>query len=216
MASRVRRRFRLTRGGNPNLVVMNYTRGDSIRECCRSLERLSFITLRFVAVPPAANTPIRSYPLPPITQPPAFVMGPRSPFKDQPYQPHSPSSANIPSPLGAGLGMGGGGGGMSQQAAMIAQQNSNMEMLERRREREREMRPPGHIPPPGPMPVSRGASTVEQYSSIVNSVNRGQKRTILEVRVFTILLEWILKSGQTKPISLPAPWPSRDIVETMS
>ncbi|SJL07776.1 uncharacterized protein ARMOST_11126 [Armillaria ostoyae] len=111
-AWRVRRRFRLTKGGHPQLHFMHYSRGQAI------------------PVPQQLmNQPIRVYPLRPVSEPAVFVCGDKAGQKVYP-----PGVAQAPN-VGMGIGM---GMGMNmQQQAMLAQQNSSMEMLERKRERER-------------------------------------------------------------------------------
>lgn len=59
-ASRVRRRYRLTHGGHPNIVLVHYSRGHA------------------KPVPPAMNIPVRNYPLPMINEPPMYVLGEKS------------------------------------------------------------------------------------------------------------------------------------------
>lgn len=61
VAQRTRRMFRLLKGGHPSMAILHYSRGPP------------------VPIPPQiANTPIRSYPLPPITEPGIFVFGDRA------------------------------------------------------------------------------------------------------------------------------------------
>ncbi|KIM74153.1 hypothetical protein PILCRDRAFT_828437 [Piloderma croceum F 1598] len=84
-AWRVRRRFRLTKGGHPQLVLVHYGRG--------------------VAAPiisSLATQPVRPYPLRQVNEPALYVMGDKMGQKVYPGG----------HPLGAGGGMGGGGGGM--------------------------------------------------------------------------------------------------------
>ncbi|KAF9219133.1 hypothetical protein BS17DRAFT_789878 [Gyrodon lividus] len=142
-AWRVRRRYRLLKGGHPQITLVHYTRGPAIQ-----------------IVPSLLNTPVRQYPLRQITEPSVYVMG------DKAGQKVYPPGAGPPPPQGP-MGMNPQAMGMNQQAtnpqamamnqqamnvqamgmspqtmvmnpqAMIAQQNNNMEALERRRERER-------------------------------------------------------------------------------
>jgi len=138
-AWRLRRRYRLTKGGHPHITLVHYTRGPVIQ-----------------TIPSLLNSPVRQYPLRQITEPPVYVMG------DKAGQKVYPPSAGPPPPQGPmgmnpqAMGMNQPGMGMPPQAmnpqamgmnpqgigmspqAMLAQQNSNMESLERRRERERE------------------------------------------------------------------------------
>ncbi|KAG7445710.1 uncharacterized protein BT62DRAFT_981111 [Guyanagaster necrorhizus] len=111
-AWRVRRRYRLTKGGHPQLILMHYSRGQPI------------------AVPPQfLNQPIRVYPLRPVTEPAVFVCGDKTGQKV--YPPGMAPGPNVGMGMGMGIGMN------MQQQAMLAQQNNNMEILERKRERER-------------------------------------------------------------------------------
>ncbi|KAF8967124.1 hypothetical protein BDZ97DRAFT_1656982 [Flammula alnicola] len=135
-ASRVRRRYRLTKGGHPQLMLVHYTRGPPTH------------------IPPnLMNQPVRAYPLRPVNEPAVFVTGEKSGQKV--YPPgvgpmHGGSGPSNMPPATIGIGM-----NFNQQQAMLAQQNSNMEALERRRERERQQErasqrndPTGGRPPP--------------------------------------------------------------------
>ncbi|KDR82618.1 hypothetical protein GALMADRAFT_238026 [Galerina marginata CBS 339.88] len=123
-ASRVRRRYRLVKGGNNQFVLVHYTRGPA------------------TLVPPALmSQPIRAYPLRPVNEASVYVTGDKTGQKVYP-QGVGPMHAGgvgpgpVPGPAPPatiGLNM-----NYSQQQAMLAQQSSNMEALERRRERERE------------------------------------------------------------------------------
>ncbi|KAG8214832.1 NADP-dependent oxidoreductase domain-containing protein [Butyriboletus roseoflavus] len=138
-AWRVRRRYRLIKGGHPHITLVHYTRGPMIQ-----------------TVPSLMNSPVRQYPLRQINDPPVYVMGDKTgqkayPPSSAPPPPQGPIGMS-PQPMGMNqpgmgmvpqgmnpqaMGMSPQGIGMTQQA-MLAQQNSNMESLERRRERERE------------------------------------------------------------------------------
>ncbi|TFK74744.1 hypothetical protein BDN72DRAFT_868414 [Pluteus cervinus] len=113
-AWRVRRRYRLQKGGHPQLVLVHYTRGP----VAPILQNL-------------INQPVRPYPLPQVTNPAVFVMGEKAGQKIYPQGagPTHTSAAPMPPP---GMPI-----NFSQQQAMVAQQNSAMEAMERRRERER-------------------------------------------------------------------------------
>lgn len=58
-AWRVRRRYRLIRGGHPAFVLVHYTRSPQPQPI----------------MPQLASQPVRSYPLRPVTEPPMFVLG---------------------------------------------------------------------------------------------------------------------------------------------
>ncbi|KAF8549526.1 hypothetical protein OG21DRAFT_1515109 [Imleria badia] len=137
-AWRLRRRYRLIKGGHPQITLVHYTRGPMIQP-----------------VPSLLNSPVRQYPLRQITELPVYVMGEKAGQKAYPQStgPPTPQGPMGMSPQAMGMnqpGMGMPPQGMPPQAmgmnpqgigmtpqAMLAQQNSNMESLERRRERER-------------------------------------------------------------------------------
>ncbi|KAI0345581.1 hypothetical protein BDW22DRAFT_1324421 [Trametopsis cervina] len=112
-ASRVRKRYRLTKGGHPQLVLVHYARGQS------------------TAILPALNQPVRSYPLRQPNEPAIFVLGPR---QGQKVYPGGASPAGLPVP-DRGMGPGPMGVGFGDQQAMLAHRNST---LERRNRAERE------------------------------------------------------------------------------
>ncbi|KAH9932751.1 uncharacterized protein BXZ73DRAFT_46662 [Epithele typhae] len=134
-AYRVRRRFRMYKGGHPQLMLIHYSRGQS------------------TTIVPSLNSPARNYPLRPVNEPAIFVLGERQGQKVYPNGVAPPLAAsadrgivqfNMPPNVGAGAGMGGMGGMGAgplpgNPAAMLAHQNSNMEVLERRAQRERGM-----------------------------------------------------------------------------
>ncbi|KAI5989949.1 hypothetical protein EDD15DRAFT_2282944 [Pisolithus albus] len=131
-AWRVRRRYRLHRGGHPQLVLVHYARGPAIQ-----------------IIPSLLSSPVRQYPLRQITEPSVYIMG------EKMGQKVYPSGSAPPPPPQAPMGMPPHPMGVNQQSmnppvinvnspgmamnpqAMLAQQNSAMEALERRRERER-------------------------------------------------------------------------------
>lgn len=109
-AWRVRRRFRLTRGGHQQLVLIHYGRGNPI------------------PIIPSLNQPVRAYPLRAINEPAVFVLGDKTGQKVYP---------NTGAPIGMGerqpsIGFGAGMGAPANPHALLAQQNSNLEALERR------------------------------------------------------------------------------------
>ncbi|KAI0265690.1 hypothetical protein BC834DRAFT_878455 [Gloeopeniophorella convolvens] len=108
VASRVRRRFRLLKGGHPFLTLVHYSRGQSI------------------PVPPALQAqPVRQYPLRPHNEQAAFVLGERQGQR----VPASGGVGGMPPAMAVG--------GRPDAQAMLAQQNREMEALERRTQRER-------------------------------------------------------------------------------
>jgi len=122
-ASRVRRRYRLTKGGHSQLILLYYTRGQS------------------TPIAPSLNQPIRAYPLRTPNEPAVYVIGEKMGQKVYPNQGGPPGGgppmerqSSMPSgamgPMGMNFGMGG------NPAALLAQQNQNMEAMERR-QRER-------------------------------------------------------------------------------
>ncbi|KAF5309335.1 hypothetical protein D9611_014001 [Ephemerocybe angulata] len=132
-AWRLRRRYRLVKGGHPSLVLVHYTRGPPAP-----------------ISPGVANLPVRVYPLRTVNEPPTIVIGDKAGQKFYPpgtpgpgmQPPPPPSAVNAP----GGPTIPGGPPGMGNMAfnhpgataAMVNQQNAAMEQLERRRERERE------------------------------------------------------------------------------
>ncbi|KAF7768088.1 hypothetical protein Agabi119p4_7331 [Agaricus bisporus var. burnettii] len=111
-AWRFRRRYRLIKGGHPQLVLVHYTRGPPAP-----------------INPTLFNQPVRVYPLRGITESGVFVAGERAGQKAQPPQ---GNMMHNQMPSGGMPAM-----GIHQQQAMLAHQNSNMEMMERR-QRERQ------------------------------------------------------------------------------
>ncbi|KAF8895260.1 hypothetical protein BD779DRAFT_713598 [Infundibulicybe gibba] len=115
-AWRCRRRYRLHKGGHPQLVLVHYTRGPGTP-----------------IVPSLINQPVRAYPLRGITEPAVYISGDKAGQKV--FPPGAPMHAPPPSapPMqNPGMGM-----NFNQQQAMVARRNEEMEILERRRERER-------------------------------------------------------------------------------
>ncbi|KAJ7272616.1 hypothetical protein B0H12DRAFT_1200111 [Mycena haematopus] len=112
-AFRQRRRYRIIKGGHPQLILVHYSRGP-----------LAPI------VPSLMNQPVRGYPLRIYNEPAVYVVGEKAGQKVYP-----PGAGPQPG------GMGGGpmGIGFNPQQAM-AQQNNSMALLERRREQEQRAR----------------------------------------------------------------------------
>ncbi|KZP09124.1 hypothetical protein FIBSPDRAFT_1052009 [Athelia psychrophila] len=130
-AWRVRRRYRLTKGGHPQLVLVHYARGNPAP-----------------INPSLAAQPIRSYPLRQVSEPPLYVIGDK--VGQKAYPAGAPAHGQQPQMgAGPGGGMGGMGGGVGQigMQNMLAQQNREMEALERRGG-QRQGR--GMAPGPGP------------------------------------------------------------------
>ncbi|KAL0577158.1 hypothetical protein V5O48_004835 [Marasmius crinis-equi] len=115
-AWRVRRRFRLSKGGMPSLWIVHYTRGNGAP-----------------IMPSLMNQPVRAYPLRPINEPALFIAGEKMGQKVYP-----PGAGPPPGGRGGpGPGMPGAPGmpmNMHQQQAMLAQQNNRMEMMDGRRD----------------------------------------------------------------------------------
>lgn len=128
-AYRVRRRFRLVRGGSPQLYLVHYFAGQSMP-----------------IIPTLRGQPVRQYPLRPVNEPAMFVLGEKTGQKVMPPQRamqagHPAQAMGAPAGMPGMVGM---GGGMQHQAAMLAHQNREMEALERRQVRERATGMPGH------------------------------------------------------------------------
>jgi hypothetical protein len=82
-AWRIRRRYRLSKGGHPQLVLVHYGKGAGAP-----------------IIPTLAAQPVRSYPLRPFSEPSVYVMGdklgqkvypPGHPLQGQPYHPPAPA-----------------------------------------------------------------------------------------------------------------------------
>jgi len=107
-AFRVRRKFKLVKGGNPQLCLVHYSKGHPM------------------SIAPGLNTPVRSYPLAPSNQPMVYVLGEKAGQK-VPVQP--PQQQPAP-------GMGGMNYPNTAQS-MLAHQNRQMEAVERRNAEQR-------------------------------------------------------------------------------
>ncbi|KAF8073561.1 hypothetical protein FPV67DRAFT_752959 [Lyophyllum atratum] len=113
-AWRCRRRYRLIKGGNAQLVLVHYTQGPQTQ-----------------ILPSLMTQPVRNYPLRIVNEPAVYVSGDK--MGQKVYPPGTaPVQSSAPPMQQPGMPM-----NFSQQQAMVAQQNSSMEMLERRREQER-------------------------------------------------------------------------------
>ncbi|KAJ6561131.1 hypothetical protein DFH09DRAFT_1036005 [Mycena vulgaris] len=121
-AWRQRRRYRLQKGGHPQLVLVHYSRGPVAQ-----------------IMPALMNQPVRTYPLRVFNEPSVFVMGDKVGTKVFPNA--GPQ---------AGGGMGGMPIGMNFNSpqGMVAQQNNSMAMLDRRREQEQRARAGSSARPP--------------------------------------------------------------------
>ncbi|CAK5262558.1 unnamed protein product [Mycena citricolor] len=116
-AWRLRRRYRMLKGGHPGLVLVHYTRGPNAP-----------------IAPMYMNQPARAYPLRPVNEPAVYILGEKVGTKV--FPPGHPNAGAIVGP-GPGPGM---GGNFNSPQAMLAQQNNNMAMMERRREQEQRAR----------------------------------------------------------------------------
>ncbi|KAI9443020.1 hypothetical protein H4582DRAFT_1922051 [Lactarius indigo] len=166
-ASRVRRRYRLVKGGHPFLVLVHYSRGQSI------------------PVPPPLQTqPVRQYPLRPHNEPAVFVLGER---QGQRIPPGGPIAGGMPPNVGVGVGIG--VSGRPDAQAMLAQQNREMEALERRSQRERSasMNPGPRQPPPPPQRLDEedSADELENISTRTLALTRYRRNHELMNEVFT-------------------------------
>ncbi|KAJ7460753.1 hypothetical protein FB451DRAFT_1270208 [Mycena latifolia] len=120
-AWRQRRRYRLQKGGHPQLVLVHYSRGPVAQ-----------------ILPALMNQPVRSYPLRVFNEPSVFVMGEKVGTKVFPNAgPQGGGMAGMP------MGM-----NFNSPQGMVAQQNNNMAMLERRREQEQRARAGSNARPP--------------------------------------------------------------------
>ena len=141
-ASRVRRRYRLQKGGHSQLVLVHYTRGPATRGLPNFNDHIVIwpqcLYPRLSDIQPALmNQPVRAYPLRTVNEPSVYVTGDKAGAKMYPpggSQMHAgPGGPGPMPPTTIGLAM-----NLNQQQAMISQQNNAMESLERRRERARD------------------------------------------------------------------------------
>ncbi|EJD51022.1 hypothetical protein AURDEDRAFT_84049 [Auricularia subglabra TFB-10046 SS5] len=104
VAQRVRRLYRLSRGGHPSLLLIHYSRSQP------------------APVPPhLLNIPARQYPLRPVNEPPYVPLGPQQQQQQQPG-PQTPQRHN---PAAAAH--------LQQRAAMLQQQSQEQDQRERQR-----------------------------------------------------------------------------------
>lgn len=195
VASRVRRRYRLVKGGHPFLILVHYSRGQSI------------------PVPPPLQTqPIRQYPLRPHNEPAVFVLGER---QGQRVSAGGPIAVGMPPNVGVGVGIG--VGGRPDAQAMLAQQNREMEALERRSQRERsasmnpgprQQQPP---PPPQRLDEEDSADELENISTRTLALTRYRRNHELMNEVFTHAA-----FGDKQPPKPPAPYSIFEKVELES
>ncbi|KAF9013334.1 hypothetical protein BDQ17DRAFT_1343234 [Cyathus striatus] len=162
-ASRVRRRFRFMKGGDPRLVLVHYSRGQPTP-----------------ILPTLINTPVRAYPLRPVSEPAVYVIGEKAGHKV--YPPAHPMAGGAPGgqpmpPPSIGLGM-----NLSQQQAMLAQQNNNMDALERRR---RERAASTSAPRPPVMEPEGSDDETELISTRTLALARYRRNHDLMNEVFT-------------------------------
>ncbi|KAJ7789092.1 hypothetical protein B0H14DRAFT_2945872 [Mycena olivaceomarginata] len=113
-AFRQRKRYRMTKGGHPQMILVHYSRGPVAQ-----------------IVPALMNQPVRTYPLRVFNEPAVYVVGDKAGQKVYP-----PGAGPQTGPMG-GMPM---GMGFNPQQAMVARQNNDMALLERRREQEQRAR----------------------------------------------------------------------------
>ncbi|KAI0251100.1 hypothetical protein BJV78DRAFT_508245 [Lactifluus subvellereus] len=179
VASRVRRRYRLVKGGHPYLVLVHYSRGQSIP-----------------VPPPLQAQPVRQYPLRPHNEQAVYVLGER---QGQRVPPPGPVGA-MPPNVGVGVG------GRPDAQAMLAQQNREMEALERRSQRERSasMNPGQQRQPPQPpqrLDEEDSADELEHISTRTLALTRYRRNHELMNEVFTHAA-----FGDKHPQKPPAPY----------
>ncbi|KAI0292392.1 hypothetical protein BC826DRAFT_936865 [Russula brevipes] len=194
VASRVRRRYRLTKGGHPFLVLVHYSRGQS------------------VSIPPAIQAqPVRQYPLRQHNEPAVFVLGERQGQRVPPAGPVGGMPPNVGVGVGAGVGVGVGVGGRPDAQAMLVQQNREMEALERRNQRERSasMNPvPRQPQPPQRLDEEDSADELEHISTRTLALARYRRNHELMNEVFTHAA-----FGDKHPPRRPAPYSTFDKAE---
>lgn len=123
VASRLRRRYRLQRGGNPGLCIVHYTRGPSMP-----------------VNPSLVSQPVRAYPLRTITEPNMYVAGEK--MRQPAYPPGAAPAPGVNYAGGISIPPG------ANPQALVAQQRSRMEALEGRGAREPTAALAGGRPPP--------------------------------------------------------------------
>ncbi|KAG8935338.1 hypothetical protein FRC02_008274 [Tulasnella sp. 418] len=186
-ASRVRRKYRFTKGNVPAVVLVHYTRGPAC------------------AIPPhMANIPVRSYPLVPSTEPAVFVMGEKAGQKVMMNPPAGPAVNHHHPPPGPhgippGVQMGhhlppshhvqAQAQAVNAQSAQLAAMNARKGTL------------PGvpGVPKPGPRP---GADDDEEDESDVIS-----HRDLATMR-FTRNHEFLAELFSPEPLPAPSSGPS--------
>ncbi|KAI6012978.1 hypothetical protein EDC04DRAFT_3121296 [Pisolithus marmoratus] len=220
-AWRLRRRYRLHRGGHPQLVLVHYTRGPAIQ-----------------IIPSLLNSAVRQYPLRQIAEPSVYVMGEKAGQKVYPSgsapppQPQAPMGMP-PHPMGINqqgmnppvVNINASGMGMNPQA-MLAQQNSAMEALERRRERERPRERGGSMSGgrPGPPRLDDDDSAGEEiWSFVMSSFIRGflDETETISTRTLAItryrrnheLMEEVFKQAAFGNTKRPVPQPAYSIFD---
>ncbi|KAI9448927.1 hypothetical protein F5148DRAFT_690415 [Russula earlei] len=169
VTSRVRRRYRLTKGGHPFLVLVHYSRGQSTQ------------------VPPALQVqPVRQYPLRQHNEPAVFVLGERQGQRVPPAGHVAGMPPNVGMGVGAGVGIG--VSGRPDAQAMLAQQNREMEALDRRGQRERSasMNPAQRQPqPPQRHDEEDDAEELEHISTRTLALTRYRRNHEFMNEVFT-------------------------------
>ncbi|KAG2118396.1 hypothetical protein DEU56DRAFT_838162 [Suillus clintonianus] len=155
-AWRMRRRYRLHKGGHPQLVLIHYSRVPPIQ-----------------IVPSLLNNPIRHYPLRQITDPPIYVMGDRAGQKAFPHA-AGPHQGGMPQ------------GGMNPQAMIAQQNSNMEAMERRReRERTRDGNGNvGQRPGPPRMDDDESADESELLSTRTLAITRYRRNHELMEEVF--------------------------------
>ncbi|KAI0292831.1 hypothetical protein B0F90DRAFT_1644717 [Multifurca ochricompacta] len=187
VASRVRRRYRLVKGGHPYLVLVHYSRGQSI------------------PVPPALQAqPVRQYPLRPHNEQAVFVLGERQGHRVPPTPTVAATAAAPGVPPNVAVG------GRADAQAILAQQNREMEALERRSQRERSasMNPGQPPPPPQRLDEEDSADELEHISTRTLALTRYGRNHELMNEVFMHAA-----FGDKHPPKPPAPFSIFDKAE---
>ncbi|EAU86102.1 hypothetical protein CC1G_07181 [Coprinopsis cinerea okayama7 len=155
-AWRVRRRYRLIRGGHPSLVLVHYTRQSPTP-----------------IIPALLDRPVRVYPLRPVTEPPVYVLGDK-----QGQKVFAQGSGMPPGPPGPGFAH-------PAQAALL-NQNRAFEQLDRRheREREKERAHQRNISAPGRHVDDQSDDEVDQISTRALALARYKRNHELMEEVF--------------------------------
>ncbi|KAJ7173646.1 hypothetical protein C8R46DRAFT_1083506 [Mycena filopes] len=157
-AWRQRRRYRLAKGGHPQLILVHYARGPVTQ-----------------ILPALMNQPMRNYPLRIVNEPAVFVMGEKAGQKVFPNTGPQVAGGMPGMPMGMPF---------NPQQGMVAQQNNNMAMLDRRREQDQRARAGSSARPPRADDEDSGDEN-DTISTRALSLTRYRRNHDIMAEVFT-------------------------------